>query len=235
METIAQTIKMARESLPVSSPTPSKFHLSGKSINWSKQELERFWKTQLIESMKEIEPRFIVDHRNEKLLSAIYGWVWGLNSVLDHSRGLLFWGPIGVGKSVLLRGLQVYESRINRIRFGCSNNKLGFKFTSAAEIALLYAEKGMEGISKFTDRERMCNLAIDEIGREATDSKHFGTGINVVQTILQLRYEHRREFITHGTTNLDPNTQFSDTYGDYIADRVKELFNVIEIKGDTRR
>lgn len=185
--------------------------------------------------MKEIEPRFTVDERNKAVLSAIYNWVCGNKGVLDSSKGLLLWGDLGVGKSVLLRGLQRYEGKINRMCFGCNNKKLGFKFTSAAEIALLYAEKGMDGISKFTDRERMGDLAIDEVGREPTDAKHFGTGINVIQTILQLRYEVRREFITHMTTNLNPDTEFSAIYGDYIADRVKELFNVIEIKGETRR
>ena len=37
------------------------------------------------------------------------------------------------------------------------------------------------------------------------------------------------------TTNLDPNTEFSERYGDYIADRVKEMFNVVKIEGKSRR
>jgi len=81
----------------------------------------------------------------------------------------------------------------------------------------------------------MCHLAIDELGREPMDAKHYGTGINVVQIILQLRYEVRREFITLATTNLNPDIEFESKYGDYIADRVKEMFNVIEIKGKSRR
>ena len=56
-----------------------------------------------------------------------------------------------------------------------------------------------------------------------------------MQTILQLRYEVRREFVTHATTNLNPDTEFGNKYGDYIADRVKEMFNVIELKGSSRR
>ena len=183
----------------VSNLSASDFHIEGRSIKWSAREIEKYWKWQLIESMKQIEPNFIVDERNKSLLGALYKWAWGIKSTLDPSKGLLLWGPIGVGKSVLLRGLQIFEGRINKQGFACANNNLGFKFTSAAEIALLYSQKGIDGISKFTDRERMCHLALDEIGREATDSKHFGTGINVIQTILQLRYEHRRSFVTHGT------------------------------------
>lgn len=161
--------------------------------------------------------------------------MWHKSDVFDSSKGLLLWGPLGVGKSVLIKGLQRYLGKINKYRFGCNKKNLGFKFTSAVEISLLYAEKGMSGIAQFTDRELMCNLAIDELGREPTDSKHYGTGINVVQTILQLRYEVRMEFITHVTTNLDPNTEFENRYGGYIVDRVKEMFNVIEIKGSSRR
>lgn len=233
---------MGRESPPVSSPSPSspKVKINGIEYESTKSEIERYWVFEFIRSMREVEPRFIVDGRNSALMRALYGWVWrrvGMcsNTPLDPSKGLLLWGPLGVGKSVLLRGLQIYEGKINRACFGFESKSLGFVLTSAAEIALRYAEQGMKGIIKYTDREFMTNLAIDELGREPTDAKHFGTGINVVQTILQLRYEVRREFITHATTNLNPNTQFSGIYGDYIADRAKELFNVIEIKGETRR
>lgn len=228
-------MQAVRESPPASSPSPSNFHIAGKPLNWTKSDSERFWMNELVSSMKEIEPGFIVDARNKGILLAIYNWVWAKEGVFDPTKGFLLWGGLGVGKSVLIRGLQRYEGKINRMCFGCRNDKLGFKFTSAAEIALLYSEKGMDGIVKYTDRSRMANLAIDEVGREPTDAKHFGTGINVIQTILQLRYEVRREFITHVTTNLDPDKDFPRIYGDYIADRVKEMFNVIEIKGETRR
>lgn len=211
------------------------FHIKGKEINWDENSTEYFWKKEFISSMKEIEPRFVIDDSNKRILSELYAYIWHRSNVLDPSKGLLLWGPLGVGKSVLIKGIQRYLSKINRYRYGCNNNSLGFKFTSAVEIALLYAEKGMNGLAQFTDREYMCNLAIDELGREPTDSKHYGTGINVVQTILQLRYEVRREFITHVTTNLNPNTDFIDKYGEYIADRVKEMFNVVEIKGSSRR
>lgn len=67
------------------------------------------------------------------------------------------------------------------------------------------------------------------------DSKRFGTGLNVIQTILQLRYEVRNQFRTHMTTNLNPDIDFATVYGEYIANRVKEMFNVIELKGESRR
>lgn len=185
--------------------------------------------------MREVAPDFVVDDRNRKILSAMFDWVHARNSLLDPSKGLLLWGPLGVGKSVLLRGLQRYEGKINRLGFGSGNDKLGFRFVSAVELSLLYTEKGLEGISRYIDRECMAGLAIDEVGREPADAKHFGTGINVVQTILQLRYETRRDFMTHVTTNFNPDEKFAGMYGDYIADRVKEMFNVIHVTGESRR
>lgn len=203
--------------------------------HWTSTEKDRFWKNEFVKSMKEIEPGFVVDDRNRNILAAMFDWVHARSSLLDPSKGLLLWGPLGVGKSVLIRGLQRYEGKLNRFGFGSGNDKLGFRFVSAVELSLLYAEKGLEGISRYTDREWMASLAIDEVGREPVDAKHFGTGINVVQTILQLRYETRREFITHVTTNFNPDEKFAGMYGDYIADRVKEMFNVIRITGDSRR
>lgn len=227
---------MAKRSPQVSSPSPlANYHIQGVKIEWNATQVDTFWRRVFLETLKEVEPRFVVDDNNKNLLSALYSYVWGKQQLLDSSKGLLLWGPIGVGKSVLLKGLQRYYGKINRYCLGSNSKYTGFKMVSAAEIALLYAEKGMSGIAQYTDRECMCNLAIDELGREPVDAKHFGTGINVIQTILQLRYEVRNEFFTLATTNLDPNIDFVDRYGDYIADRVKEMFNVIEIKGTSRR
>lgn len=183
--------------------------------------------------MKSVSPGFIVDDSNRELLKSIYLWAWGAPGIFDSNKGLLLYGPIGTGKSTLLKGLQHYAAKTARY---CNGGKCAtFQFISAAEIALQFAEKGITGLNRYTDRDCMINLAIDEVGREPMDSKHFGTGINVIQTVLQLRYEQRYNFYTHLTTNLDPDEKFSEYYGAYIADRVKEMFNVIKIEGKSRR
>lgn len=183
--------------------------------------------------MKLVSSNFIVDDSNRELLKSIYLWAWGASGLLDAEKGLLLYGPIGTGKSTLLKGLQRYAATTARY---CNGRKCAtFQLISAAEIALQFAEKGITGLNKYTDRACMHNLTIDEVGREPMDSKHFGTGINVIQTVLQLRYEQRYSFHTHLTTNLDPDTEFARYYGDYIADRIKEMFNVIKLEGTSRR
>ncbi len=235
MEKIGNLIRAPGESPPASNQLRSDYHIGGKSIQWTQQETEAFWKKEFVACFKQEEPLFVIDDRNRALVAAVYEWVWGHSTVFDSTKGLLLWGPLGVGKSLILKALRRYEGRINRLCFGCNNDRFGFYLASATEISLQYAEKGIEGISKYTDRARMSNLAIDELGREPLGSKHFGTGVNVIQTVLQLRYENRQNAITHITTNLNPDTEFAAKYDYYIADRVKEMFNVIEMKGKSRR
>lgn len=189
--------------------------------------------------MCSVSPDFIIDDRNRKTLDALYRWVWeragrSMGGTLDTTKGILLCGPIGTGKSTLMKGLQKYESLVNRYGFAFGRKDLGFSFVSAAEISLRYAEQGIDGIMRYTQRECTTGLCIDELGREPVDAKHFGTGLNVIQTVLQLRYEFRYEYCTHATTNLELN-DIPARYGIYIADRCKEMFNIIHVDGDTRR
>lgn len=206
-----------------------------KALNTSPEKLEYFWKTEFIRCLQKAEPRFRVDDSNRNLLQALYNWVWKTpESVLDPNKGLFIWGPIGVGKSLIMKGLRNYEGKINQFGQGFSSHGMGFNLVSAAELALQYANNGLAGIEKYITPHRMTHLAIDEVGREPRISKHFGTDLNVIQLILQLRYEHWREIKTHLTTNLDPDKDFH-IYGDFVVDRVKEMFNVVEMRGESRR
>ena len=54
--------------------------------------------------------------------------------------------------------------------------------------------------------------------------------MDVIQYILQMRYDNRRSCTTFVTTNLFPE-EIHLKYGEYIADRVNEMFNVVEIGG----
>ena len=58
--------------------------------------------------------------------------------------------------------------------------------------------------------------------------------MDIIQYILQSRYDNRRICKTFMTTNMQPE-EFEPKYGEYIADRINEMFNVIELKGSSRR
>ena len=72
-----------------------------------------------------------------------------MGGALDTTKGILLCGPIGTGKSTLMKGLQKYESLVNRYGFAYGRKDLGFSFVSAAEISLRYAEQGIDGIMGF--------------------------------------------------------------------------------------
>ena len=80
--------------------------------------------------MCSVSPDFIIDDRNRKTLDALYRWVWEragrmMKGSLDPNKGILLCGPIGTGKSTLMKGLLKYESLVNRYAFAFSLNLSG--------------------------------------------------------------------------------------------------------------
>ena len=58
--------------------------------------------------------------------------------------------------------------------------------------------------------------------------------LNVMQYILEMRYDKREGNITHVTTNMSID-EIKIMYEDYIFDRCKLMFNFIEIVSPTYR
>lgn len=109
METIGKLIQSRTKAPPVSNQSYSESKANQKQ--WSKEQADMYWRNQLVASMKAISPNFTVDDSNRQLLKALYQWVWGIPGVFDVSKGLLLHGPIGVGKSTLLKGMQNYTAK----------------------------------------------------------------------------------------------------------------------------
>ena len=177
---------------------------------------------------------FVIEPDKRDLVSSVLAWVWKYDKWnrcgLDYTKGLFLYGPVGTGKSTLLRGLQTYMNNIKR-RDVLKDYRIGFFWKSASELANSYAGDGQEKLLQWCD---YCNLMIDELGREPLPAKHYGTSLNVIQFVLQLRYDHRMENVTHITSNL-MLSDITPMYGDYISDRFREMFNIIEWTGDSKR
>lgn len=167
-------------------------------------------------------------------MNQMYLYVENRTGGLDPKKGLLLCGEIGTGKSTIMQILNRYSyftSGKDRGDYPVG----GFRIDSASYIANCFSMRGKDALELYTYNHgtpRM--ICFDELGREPLPAKYFGTELNVMQYIFQCRYELRNEAITHATTNLKPKG-IQDKYGAYIADRINEMFNVVELNGKSRR
>ena len=202
------------------------------SVDWAKE--MAFFRAAFLK----VEPRFDPKLADRNILNSLFAWVWKLDEYnklkLDYNKGFCFYGDLGLGKSMTLQALRQYRNGLVS-RHESKREDFRMKGTwlkAASELANIFSVDGQPALIKYTTDE--INLIIDELGREPRPAKYFGTELNVIQFVLQLRYDHRRNSFTHITTNLKLE-DIAQKYGAYIADRCLEMFNFIEFKGASLR
>jgi DNA replication protein DnaC len=85
-------------------------------------------------------------------------------------------------------------------------------------------------------RESKSTVYFDDLGLEEVNVKMFGNSANVMSEILIDRYDSfkTKGVLTYASSNLTPS-QFEDVYGARMRDRMKEMFNLITVKGESFR
>lgn len=155
------------------------------------------------------------------------------------SKGILLVGKIGSGKSLLMKIFKKYCYYIHSFH--------QFRIVTVDEITDLYMSKGVEGINLFIRNKQEnsygipkpnpISICLDDIGTEKETTKYYGTDENVIDMLLNQRYDiyqNNRSIITHVTTNLDPK-KLKERYGKRNYSRIKEMFNYIHLPGTDRR
>lgn len=191
----------------------------------------------LVAAFRRVEPRFDPTAANAALLNSALAWVWRRDSLnqlgLDYRKGLLLHGPLGVGKSLTLMALRKYMVDVyDRVPAMRGDYRLKAWLATASELANAYAADGQPALMPYAAAD--VNLVVDELGREPRPAKYYGTEMNVLQFLLQLRYDHRHTSVTHATTNMELS-QLAARYGDFVADRAIEMFNFVEVSGTSKR
>ena len=153
-----------------------------------------------------------------------------LNRKITLKKGFFIFGDLGCGKSTLMRLLSEFKK---------INNDSTYKFLTASEICQSYKQLG--SIDKFTFNEdgvqgKPATYCIDELGRETKVVDNYGTKLDVISQVLQDRYVlwQSKGVITHLITNLDFE-ELGNRYGEFIKERIIEMCNVIEFKGESKR
>lgn len=151
------------------------------------------------------------------------------------NKGLLLSGPVGVGKTELLRIFQ-------------KNKRQCYYLTSVFEIEKQCQEIGVERFATFTGyvpgwggKEKYflqpnIGWAFDDVGRESVVFD-FGNKSDVISKIIQVRYMNKDKIpfnSLHLTTNLTPD-EIESRYDYAVKSRLREMFNYIPIKGSDRR
>ena len=176
----------------------------------------------------EVCPNFETNDSNRELINNLFFYV--LNDkrcIWDQKKGILFYGVPGTGKSTLIKILGEFQRKFGR----------GFKVVNCASISAEFATYGIEALNESTWNDGFRGInpverAFDELGREVLPARHYGNEMNVMQHILQIRYDLKIK--THLTTNII-GFEIEKRYGTHIYDRCIEMFNFIEVKGESFR
>lgn len=136
----------------------------------------------------------------------------------DRLKGLIIRGPSGTGKTHLVRC--------------CEDNGLNPILTLSM---LDIAEQVKEDGKYIIDRQGKKIIYLDDVGTEEASVKHFGTTIlwfkNFIETVYYKSKCYNHLIIT---TNLNFK-QLQDQYGFRVASRMREMFNVVDLKGKDYR
>ena len=149
------------------------------------------------------------------------------------NKGLWIWGNPGVGKSLMME-------MFNR------NTRLCYELVQCPKLCYEYVKNGDDVLERYVTitpaipcgsnfGQRQMGICYNDLGTENLQSKHYGNPINVMEHIILQSYENKVPYHhRHITTNLTFD-QVKDAYGLRVLDRIKECYNIIEVRGESLR
>ena len=172
-----------------------------------------------------LERVFIIDDNNRPTLYQLWLYMnYNREFNGDLHKGLLLRGNYGCGKSLLMESyahLQNWMIRKFAMNFG------GITYINSFE---LVNKLKTEDMKMFSSRP----LIIDEFGREPKEIMDYGNIKTPMLDLLCARAD--KAVITHATTNFKlEKLATPEFYGAMIGDRLKAMFNFIELDGKSRR
>jgi len=151
---------------------------------------------------------------------------------LNPGKGILLTGPVGCGKTCLMKLMHLFQSQSER-----------FMLKSCREISFEFIKSGYEVIQKYgsasgryasRSEKPPATYCFDDLGTEQ-NLKYYGNECNVMGEILLSRYELfvSGGTLTHLTTNLSAS-EIESFYGNRVRSRMREMFNLISFPKDTK-
>ena len=171
------------------------------------------------------ETLFVIDKLNEPIIKQLYLYI-KLDERFsgDLQKGIMLMGKYGCGKTIIMQAwVEMYNAVIHSFHI----QRPLLKFLKSTELLDILKEKSVKAYSKMP-------LVIDEFGREPKQIMDFGNLRSPMVELLCERYDTGAW--THGTSNFTLDTLCAENqYGKMTGDRLKSMFNFIELKGESRR
>ncbi|MDG5492911.1 ATPase [Psychroserpens sp. SPM9] len=138
---------------------------------------------------------------------------------IDPNKGILLSGPVGCGKTSLMKLLRHIVP-----------HQKSYELIPARNITFAFNNIGYKTIQEYGNSNFYC---FDDLGVETT-GRHFGKDCNVMGEILLSRYDLflQRKIRTHATTNLNAQ-ELEERYGSRVRSRMRQLFNLIAFDKET--
>ena len=189
-------------------------------------------KLKIIEHLQSITKQrgeeLIYDEENKKVLNYLsHSFARADDFTGDHKKSILLCGGVGTGKSLFM---EVFE------RF-CFDSSNAFITHDMKAISRDVQEHGTQILHSYN--QGIVNY--DDVGFE-DKAAHFGNKVCVFTELINIQYNKflKSGKVCHITTNLGFSNDygfglFSDRYDKRIVDRVRQMFNIVEFNGTSKR
>jgi energy-coupling factor transporter ATP-binding protein EcfA2 len=141
-----------------------------------------------------------------------------LKDDIDPDKGILLSGPVGCGKTTLMKLLRHLVPM-----------QRPYEVIPCRNIAFSFNHLGFKTIEEYGNTKFFC---FDDLGVEPP-GRFYGKDMNVMGEVLLSRYElylqSKLKIKTHATTNLSAD-ELEERYGHRVRSRMRKLFNLVSFE-----
>lgn len=152
-------------------------------------------------------------------------------------KGIFMFGPPGVGKTLLMEMFR-FNPRVSYNVIQCS--KLAMMVSREGDALLnpvckQYKNGSLFPAVSFTKPQEITGLCFNDLGTEQSPVNYYGNKINVMEQIILNTYDNKVPFWQRFITTNLTSEQLKELYGVRVTDRIRQMFNIIDLKGESLR